>query len=301
MLWRYLLLMFGVFTGATAVIMIRQCSVNPSLLASYRQAVAAVVLLPLFLRDWRRHRSTFGWRQMGMTVLPGLFLGAHFITWIIGARMTPPANSSLVVNMVPVAMPFLAYFLIREPLRLGEYAGTALAMAGVAVLTIQDFHLDRQSFLGDLVCFGSMLLFAAYIALARRNRESIISLWLYVVPLYAVGALACLAAALPQTSPLAVDGWWNWLMILGLGIIPTVMGHSILNYSMKHLRSQVVSIANLSQFIYAGIMGYFVERAVPGWAFYPASLLLIAGSVLALKSQPQAGTEQLAQDEAQAP
>jgi drug/metabolite transporter (DMT)-like permease len=71
--------------------------------------------------------------------------------------------------------------------------------------------------------------------------------------------------------------------IVGLGLIPTVTGHSIMNYSMKHLRGQVVSLANLNQFIFAGIMAWILLGEKPIWNFYIACALVVAGAITALR------------------
>jgi len=312
MVWRALVLVFGVYCCSTAVIMIKVCAVHPVLLASYRQLLAAVALSPLLLRDLRRHlgrgaagagdarglaalaadgtgsaptESAFRPRMLLRTVLPGAVLGAHFVSWIVGARRTPAANSSLIVNMVPIAMPFLAYALLRERLTRGELTGTAVAVGGLVLLGWADFRLSAAHFQGDLLCFGSMLLFALYLALGRRNR-ALPSLWLYVVPLYFVGGVVCFVAALPRVSPLAIPSAWDGLMVLGLGLVPTVMGHSILNASMKHLSGQTVSLANLGQFVFAGVMGYAWLGETLAWTFYPAAALVVLGAVVALRSAP---------------
>jgi len=287
MFWRIGLLFFGVWACGTAVVMIKSCTVHPVLLSSYRLLAAVAILSPLLVRDWRRHRGRFGWAQLRRTVVPGLLLGAHFITWIIGARWTLAANSSLIVNMVPVAMPFLLHFLIREKLTRGEYLATGLALAGVAVLAGADFRLQDTSFPGDMICVVSMLLLASYLALGRRNRD-FPSIWLYLVPLYFVAGAACFLAALPFVGPLEVSSNRDWLMVLGLAAIPTVMGHSILNYSMKHIRGQAVSVTNLSQFIFAGGMAFLFLGEVPRWNFYVACVLVVAGAVLALRDTPPA-------------
>ena len=295
MAWRVLLLAVGVYACSTAVIMIKVCAVHPVLLASYRQLVAAAALSPLLLRDLRRLRRqavsgagpAFRPRMLLRTVLPGVVLGAHFISWIIGARRTSAANSSLIVNMVPVVMPFLLYALLRERLTRGELAGTAVVLAGVALLSAGDVHLRPDRVAGDVLCFGSMLLFALYLALGRRNRD-FPSLWLYLVPLYFAGGAACFVAAVASgASPLAVPTAWDALMILGLGLVPTVLGHSILNASMKHLPGQTVSIANLGQFVFAGVMGWaWLHEAVDA-SFYPAAALVVIGSALAVRSAPR--------------
>jgi drug/metabolite transporter (DMT)-like permease len=286
MFWRILLLAFGLWACATSVIFIKACRVPPVLLASYRLLVAAAALSPLFVRDLRRHRSRYTWRHVAAAALPGAVLGVHFITWIAGARRTLAANASLIVNMVPLVMPLLLHAMLRERPSRREGAGTAVAMAGVALLAGLDYHLSAAYFRGDLICFGSMLLFAVYLALGRGNRH-FPSLWLYVVPVYLFGGVICFAASLPLVHPLAGDYPRDLWMILGLGIVPTVMGHSILNYSMKHFRGQFVAVANLGQFIFAGAMAFALLSEVPQWNFYVAAVLVIGGAWATLGARPR--------------
>jgi drug/metabolite transporter (DMT)-like permease len=54
---------------------------------------------------------------------------------------------------------------------------------------------------------------------------------------------------------------------------------------MKHLRGQVVSILNVLQFVSAGIMAYFIREEVPAATFYPASALVLVGTIIVLRHQ----------------
>lgn len=284
MFFRIALLLLGVYACSTAVIFIKATPIDAALLAGYRQLVAAAALTPLFLRDLRRCPGRFGGRELRSAVLPGLLLGAHFITWIIGVHKTPAANASLIVNMVPVAMPFLMFALVGERLSRGEAAGTLVALAGVAVMSAWDLKLSSAYFAGDAMCFASMLLFALYLALGRRN-QTVPTVWLYVVPVYWIGGAACLLAAVTHVNPLQPYSGLDVAMILALGIVPTVVGHSILNYSIKHLRGQVVSVLNLLQFVFAAVMALFIYNEVPDWATYVAGAALVAGSVIVLRAR----------------
>jgi drug/metabolite transporter (DMT)-like permease len=283
LIYRVLLLIIGVWACSTAVLFIKESAVHPVLLAGVRQLIAALILLPVFLREYRRHRETYSLRQMTATILPGIILGIHFISWIIGARMVNAANASLIVNLVPVSMPFFLYAMFREHPTKGEWQGTVLAMAGLLLLSGADLSLDSKFFRGDVICFVSMLFFCFYLALGRRNRH-VPSLWLYVVPLYAVGGLFCVLASLPFHNPIHAYPTKEIWLVLGLGIIPTVIGHSILNVSMQRLPGQLVSVINMGQFIFAGTMAYFLLQEVPTPLFYVASALLVTGSLLALRS-----------------
>ena len=284
MLVHLVILVCGVFFCSTAVIMIKACSVDPLLLSAYRLAVAVIVLTPLFLRDLARHRGAFGKRELKMTLLPGLLLAIHFMTWIIAARMTSAANASLIVNLVPVVMPFLLVILVGERITAGELFGTALAMTGLLMLSLFDYHLDMTHFKGDMLCFFSMFFFAIYLVLARKNRKHVPTVWLYLVPLYALASVFCFIVALCRVNPIQPYSVKDIVLILGLGLLPTVIGHSTLNYSLKHLRGQVVSIVNMGQFLFAGVLAFFLLNEVPKPVFYPASVLLVAGVIFAVRS-----------------
>ena len=285
---RLVLLVVGVFACSTAVIMIKLTDVNPLLLSAYRLLVAAFFLLPVWLRSRAKHGYRYGSGALRICAWPALFLGLHFVTWIIGARMTLAANASLIVNMVPVAMPFLAYALWRELINRGEAVGTVLALSGVVFLGAADYHISQTTFLGDLVCLVSMLFFAAYLALGRRSRE-LPDIWLYIVPVYAIAGVLCLAAAVPFVNPVRAYSARDVAMIVGLGLIPTVVGHSVLQYSMKHMRPQLVAIGTLGQFVFAGIMAFFLLAEAPTWTFYLSSALLVTGAVIAIRATPPVG------------
>lgn len=276
------LLLAGIFACSTAVIMIKLSAVDAIFLSSYRLLVAALILTPFFLREHAKVRREFSTRTLfKRSAIPGCLLGAHFILWILGARMTPAANSSLVVNMVPVVMPFCMYLLAREKLNAWEFLGTALSLAGVGVLARSDFQWSREWFAGDILCLVSMLLLTLYLALARRNSAGI-SLWLYIVPLYYIGGALCFIVGLVAgrvPGPFAVR---EILLVLALACVPTIIGHSSLNYCTRKMRGQVVAIANLSQFVFAGLLAWWLLDETPAHSFYPASALVIAGAVVTI-------------------
>ena len=98
-----------------------------------------------------------------------------------------------------------------------------------------------------------MLLFALYLSLGRRNRD-IPSIWLYVVPLYAMAGLVCLVAGAPRLATVLAFPLREWLLLLALAVVPTILGHSLLNGAMKHFRGNVVSVCNVGQFVFAGVL-----------------------------------------------
>ena len=279
-------LLFGVFCGSTAVIMIKASSEHPFLVASFRLIIASIALSPFYLRELGSFQGNYGWKQIGWSTLPALALAIHFMSWVVGARMTYVANASLIANLTPVAMPFFLWVFFKEKIYHGEVVGTLFSLGGLTILAGANFQLSRFNFTGDIICFGSMLAFACYLALGRKNSHRL-SLWLYMIPLYLIAGLVCLGCALPIINPIKSYTQENLLYILGLGLVPTVFGHTILNYSMKFFRGQVVSVINLTQPIFAGILGFLMFKEIPRPIFLLAAFFILLGVLVVLFSSQQ--------------
>lgn len=285
----YLTLIFGVFCCATSVIFIRTSTTDPVLLSAYRLLLGALLLYPAYRRARRRHPGfAVPWtRPAGW--IPALLLAFHFVTWIFGARETPAANATLLVNMTPVVMPLLLWLIAREMITVGEGIGSAVALLGVFLLLGADLQFSGERVLGDVVCFFSMVLYTGYLAFARRNR-AIPSIYLYVVPLYAQAGVACLLmaavkmAAVGEFELIGSDLPAEVRAIVGLAAVPTVIGHSLINRAFKHLRGQAVSTINLSQVIFASIMAALLLDEIPGFELYFAAILILSGAFVAVRS-----------------
>jgi drug/metabolite transporter (DMT)-like permease len=57
---------------------------------------------------------------------------------------------------------------------------------------------------------------------------------------------------------------------------------------MRRIRGQIVSLCNVSQFVFAGIMGFLLFGEVPQILFYIASAIVVAGvAVVVLATPPE--------------
>lgn len=275
------LLAFGVLCGSTAVIMIKASDENPYLLAAYRLLIATIFILPLYIREKQNYAQPYGFKQFRFSLLPGLLLGVHFITWNMGVALTPVANASLIVNTTPAVMPFFLWIFFRERVNRIEVFGTFLAISGLLILGFGRFDLSTSDSRGQWLVFLSMLLFAAYLALGRKNSGRL-PLWLYMWPLYLTAGVFCLICALFFVNPIKPYSLTNILIFFGLAIIPTFGGHTLLNYSMKNFRGQVVSVANLGQIIFAAGLGFLLLGEIPSSQFYLTAILILSGVLIIL-------------------
>lgn len=279
---RVLILIFAVFCLSTSVVFIKSSTMPPALMAAGRLLLAAAFLLPVFLRDLGHLRRTGQRLDFREVLVPAFWFGGHFISWIYGARLIPAAHSSLIINLVPVVMPFLLLAMARERVDRAQIVGTVFALGGGTVLAISDYRFHPEHLRGDLICLGSMLCYSVYLTLARRNRH-FPSIWLYMAPLYAAAGIMCLAASIAtERARWFLPGLEEWRLLLGLTLVPTVIGHTLLANAMRHFPGQTVALFNLGQFIFAGAMAVPVFLETPRTSFYLASGLIVIGAAVSL-------------------
>jgi drug/metabolite transporter (DMT)-like permease len=280
------LLILGVIACSVAGVLIRVSETPALLIAAYRLLIASVIMLPLFLRAKRKHREV-QWSQVGGAVLiPAVFMSLHFWAWNSSVHMTPVVNASLIVNMVPVAMPFVIWIMARERINASEVVGTVVALMGSCLLAISDYHFDVTNCKGDLLALFAMIAMSLYLAWNRRCMH-LPSMLLYLSPLYLVAGLICMAVSAVVYGNILVIESREWSILLGLALIPTVIGHSLLNYSMRHLRSQTVAVVNVGQFIPAGLLAWILLAEAPRIYLMPASVLVTIGAVVVIRAGGQ--------------
>lgn len=67
----------------------------------------------------------------------------------------------------------------------------------------------------------------------------------------------------------------TYLLMLAVGLIPTVLGHSAFNWSVRYLKVAMVSIATLAVPVFASLIAWLVLNEIPTpWAFGGGALIL---------------------------
>lgn len=289
---RYALLLLAVLATSGSAFFVREAELHPVMLASYRQLIAALVLSPIFFALLRKHPEISVSKLFRAVVPPALLLAAELSIWNVAARTTEMANASLLINLMPLAMPFVLWALYRERINSRETLATVIALAGLILLVATD--IVSSSFLGDGLALTAMVMLTIYLTMARRFSD-IPSIWLYVVPMYTVGGLASGTVGLfvaDSYVPQGMSGWWP---VLGLALLSTVIGHSLLNRSMQVMRGQTVALVNMLHPVFAGFIGFVAFAETPSMLFYGAALLLMIAAFIVITGPDKAVLEGLPQ------
>ena len=296
-----LVLFIGILVASTASIMIRvaQKEASSLVIAAYRLTIATLILLPIMLRYHREEFFHLKRRQIGLIILSGIFLSFHFATWISSLQYTSVASSAVLVSTIPLWVAVLSPIFLKEiPTRMAV-VGMAVALFGGALVgiseacSIQEMGLacpPLQEFLQGKAIFGNMLALAgaltasAYLLVGRWLRSTL-PLIIYITTVYGVAAICLVIMALASGQPLGGFSWLAYLAFLGLAVGPQLLGHTSINYGLRHLSASFVSVALLGEPIGSTILAMAILKESPSVLEVFGGIVILAGIYLASRDQ----------------
>jgi drug/metabolite transporter (DMT)-like permease len=253
----------GIVAISFASIFIKFCDDVPSLMiATYRLTISSIVLLTIARGSGIRFAS-FSKRQLVIGLLGGLFLSLHFSLWISSLKFTSVASSVVLVTTNPIFVGLFSYFLFREKQPPELILGIILSFSGSIILAIGDSGLRGLSIqnpsylLGDVLALLGAIMTSGYLMVGSKLREEM-DVLSYTSMVYTFSAFFLLAASLLWGIPFTGFKTRSYLCMALLAIVPQVIGHTAINWSLKHLKTSMVAITILGEPVGASILAYII-------------------------------------------
>lgn len=277
----------GVVAISCAAILIRfaQAEDVPSLsIAAWRLSFASAVLLPYAWATHREEIHDLSRRETGLVAASGVFLGLHFATWIASLGYTSVASSVVLVSMGPVFVGLGSWIFLQERPSLLMALGILLAVAGSIVISWGDLGQGQDHLLGDLLALTGAIMIAGYLMIGRKVRARR-SLPTYIALVYGVAMVTLIILIILTRQPMFGFSPAAYAWMLALGLVPQLIGHSTLNWALRHLTATYVSIITLAEPIGAGILAYlFLDEALTR-ATAIGGFLVLTGIYLASRAE----------------
>ena len=269
----------GVLAVSAAAIFIRLAEAPALAVAIWRNALGALVLLPIAL--YRRDTFPRG-RILRIGVASGVALGTHFGFWISSLDYTSVAASVVLVCTQPVFVAILAYLLFRERTSPLSFFGILVALAGTAVIA-SDKAVGSATFFGNTLAVIGAVSIAVYVLIGRSLRTTGVGVLPYSIVVYASAAATLVPAALYGGVPL----WgypgetWFWLWVVTLG--PQILGHTVLNWALRYIKASIISGTILAEPVVSALLAWLILSERPGLATLLGGAVVLAGLFLLLR------------------
>lgn len=260
-----------------ASILIRWSEAPPDVIAFYRMLLATMVLAPFALRSRNRtDLASLDRRTTAIMLAVGAVLALHFYAFNASLELTSVASATVLVTAHPILVGMLGLLLLNERPRNGGL-GLALGLGGVVVISIADLGGGRLE--GDLLALAGMVAAAVYLLAGRVVRQKV-GLINYVLIVYSSCTAVLFLIVLANGSPLWPYPLQELLIFLALAIVSTVMGHTVLNWSLRYLPAAFVSVSMLGEPVGASILAALLLAEVPAPAVVAGAAMVLAGIAL---------------------
>ncbi|PFG04961.1 DMT family transporter [Bacillus sp. es.034] len=253
----YLILAIGVISVSTSAILVKVSSAPSGILAFYRLFFTVLLMSPVFFLKYVKELKLITVRDWMFSILAGVFLAFHFILWFESLHYTSVASSTVLVTLQPLFAFIGAYLFFQEKLTAKALLSAVLAVAGSFIISWGDFRISGSALWGDILALIACALITGYLLFGQTIRKRL-SLMTYTYLVYVISSIVLLFYVLIRSESLGPYPKEDWIYFLLLAIIPTLLGHTLFNWSLKWLSTSTISMAILFEPIGASLLAYWL-------------------------------------------
>ncbi|MFB6093410.1 MAG: DMT family transporter [Halanaeroarchaeum sp.] len=277
----------AILAVSTSAIFVRASDAPSLIKAFYRVLFTTLFILPLAPR-YRDAFGRIGRRDLAVAGVTGVALAVHFAAWFESLEWTSVAASVTLVQVQPIFVAIGATLFLDERLNGRMIAGIIVSLAGATILSggglLGTGLVGRNPLLGNVLAVIGAVMAAGYV-LAGRSLRQRLSLVPYVLVVYGVTTVVLFGFVLLEGAALTGYPTWEWALFVAMAIGPGLLGHTLINWSLAHVESSVVSVSLLGEPVGSTLLALVVFGEVPGIATVLGGTIALAGIALTARAR----------------
>lgn len=280
----YIALVIGVIAVSTSAIFVKLAGEAPAgMIAFYRLFFSVVMMLPIILLKYKKELKSVSKTDWLLATFSGVFLALHFILWFESLNYTSVASSVVLVTLQPVFAFIGTYFFFGERFSPGAVIAMVITLVGSFIISWGDFQISGLALLGDILALLGAVTVTGYFLLGQQLRRSL-SLMTYTFIVYGISSITLFIYNLIIGVSFVGYSANVWMWFLALAIIPTFLGHTLFNWTLKWLSTSTISMAIVFEPIGASILAYFILNETITYSQWLGGAIVIVGLFLFIMS-----------------
>jgi drug/metabolite transporter (DMT)-like permease len=277
----YPLLIIGLIAISTSPVIAKMLPLVPAtVIAFWRMAIASALLWVYSV--FFSYKSVKSNNSI-LVYLAGASLAMHFIFWFGALKLTSIANTTVLGIVAP------AFTLLIEKLVYGKkinaFSSIALIIVFIGCVIVQGSDLGSFSGegLGNIMAIVSAVFLGIVFLIGSKARQEI-GVLTYTKNLFSVSALVLLSCTLLLNNPIFNYSINNYFWLCMLGVVPTLIGHTIFSYSIKYVSPTIITSIPLGEPIIASILAFVLFKEGVSSFVFMGGLIIAAGLILLIKN-----------------
>ncbi len=279
-MYAYLGICIAVVAVSFSAILIRWSDADFLAIAAGRMIISALLLAPFALLMYRTELFGLSRRDALLMVGIGAVLATHFSLWIASLEHTSVASSVLLVTSHPLLVGVVGHFFMGERLSKLNVIGITIGLFGLVILTRGDATSGSDTLYGDILAFMGGVAAGIYILAGRSTRKHI-SLIVYAFVVYSSCAIILLIAVVFTGNELFTLPADQWMLFLVMAIGPSILGHTMYNWTLRYVPASVVSVSLLGEPVGSTALAFLLLSESPPDTAVIGGVVILMGIILA--------------------
>ena len=276
----YIALFIAIISVSFSAILIKLSTAEPLSIAFYRLLFTVFLILPfvLFVKKIRSEILNLDKKNLLIMICIGVILAAHFAFWITSLDYTSVACSVILVTAHPILVGPVSHFFLKEKLSILNTLGIIISVTGVIILVLVNRNPSEQlidPLRGNILAILGGVMAGLYILGGRKVRKNV-SIVSYAFIVYSVGTIVLFILCLGFKSELVNISSYDFQLFLLMAVMAGILGHTLYNWSLKHIRASVASVSLLGEPLGSTLLA----AIIPGISEIPSVYTIFAGAVI---------------------
>jgi len=190
-------------------------------------------------------------------IYAGVLLGFHFALFFEAIKITSISNATFLGTLAPFFTLILEIYFLKRKFSRVVLLGLIVTFFGSIIILVYDFDLSTSFTLGNIYAVLCSICLAIAFVIAEKVRENENTI-VYTRTLYLSAALTLLLISFFANETLMINNHIDFIGLLFLGLVPTIIGHNSIYYAIKYVSPTIVAAFPLGEPIIATVLAYFI-------------------------------------------
>ena len=213
------------------------------------------------------------------TILAGVLLGLHFALFFGSIKLTLISNATFLGTLAPLFTLLLELIVLKRKFSYKITLGLLFSFIGAIIIFGNSFDLSQKYTLGNFLAIICSLCLALCFMIAEKVRQAESTI-VYTRMLYLSASITLFLIALITNTSLLGFTNYEYLGLIFLGIVPTIIGHNAIYYSVKYVSPTVVSAFPLGEPVIATILASIIFGEIIFLNIYIGGIMTLIGLLI---------------------
>ena len=266
----------AVLCMSTSAIFIRLATAPSVVLALYRMALSALLMLPVvLLRRDNVRLSALPRSERLCWLFAGVAFGMHFLCYFAAVTHTAIATAVMLSCTEVFYVAICAFVFFHERISPKGWLGIGVTFVGCVLLAMAQ-GMQGGDAAGILFGVAAAVFAGAFTLLGRRCRAQISNAQFTFV-VFVAGSVTLLAGCLLGGYRLTGYGGINVACALGMAVCCTLLGHSLLTWALRYQPASFISSMKMMSPVLSALMGWAIVGEAPQMTVLAACAVIIGG------------------------